>query len=98
MDGSMYSLNAVAISVVLGTIIGIVSGTAGGKVDWFFSRLIDFVLSFPQTLMLIALSGLVGVSYMVLLPVFVGQVFGRGPEGLGMLNKKTAQGGKEYQG
>ena len=52
----VVSTSAVAISVVLGTIIGIVSGTAGGKVDWFFSRLIDFVLSFPQTLMLIALS------------------------------------------
>ena len=50
---------AVLVSVVLGTIIGIVSGTAGGRVDWFFSRVIDFVLSFPQTLMLIALSTIV---------------------------------------
>ena len=50
---------AVLVSVVIGTIIGIVSGTAGGRVDWFFSRIIDFVLSFPQTLMLIALSTIV---------------------------------------
>jgi peptide/nickel transport system permease protein len=50
---------AVLVSVVLGTIIGIVSGTAGGRVDWFFSRIIDFVLSFPQTLMLIALSTII---------------------------------------
>ncbi|HEY3337303.1 MAG TPA: ABC transporter permease [Propionicimonas sp.] len=50
---------AVLVSVVIGTIIGIVSGTAGGRVDWFFSRVIDFVLSFPQTLMLIALSTIV---------------------------------------
>ena len=50
---------AVLVSVVLGTVIGIVSGTAGGRVDWFFSRIIDFVLSFPQTLMLIALSTIV---------------------------------------
>ena len=50
---------AVLVSVVVGTVIGIVSGTAGGRVDWFFSRVIDFVLSFPQTLMLIALSTIV---------------------------------------
>lgn len=50
---------AVLVSVLLGTTIGIISGTAGGRVDWFFSRVIDFVLSFPQTLMLIALSTIV---------------------------------------
>ncbi|HQY98824.1 MAG TPA: ABC transporter permease [Propionicimonas sp.] len=50
---------AVMVSLILGTIIGIVSGTAGGRVDWFFSRITDFVLSFPQTLMLIALSTIV---------------------------------------
>ncbi len=50
---------AVIVSVVLGTTIGIISGTAGGRVDWVFSRVIDFVLSFPQTLMLIALSTIV---------------------------------------
>lgn len=50
---------AVLVSVVIGTVIGIVSGTAGGRVDWFFSRITEFVLSFPQTLMLIALSTIV---------------------------------------
>jgi peptide/nickel transport system permease protein len=50
---------AVIFSVVVGVTIGIISGTAGGRVDWFFSRIIDFVLSFPQTLMLIALSTIV---------------------------------------
>ena len=50
---------AVLISVVLGTIIGLIAGTAGGKVDWWLSRITDFVLTFPQTLMLIALSTIV---------------------------------------
>jgi peptide/nickel transport system permease protein len=50
---------AVIISVILGTVIGLIAGTAGGKVDWFLSRVTDFVLSFPQTLMLIALSTIV---------------------------------------
>ena len=53
------AISAAVFSVVLGTIIGIISGTAGGKVDWFLSRVIEFVLSFPQTLMLIALSTIV---------------------------------------
>lgn len=50
---------AVMISVVVGTVLGIVSGAAGGRVDALLSRVIDFVLSFPQTLMLIALSTIV---------------------------------------
>lgn len=50
---------AAILSVVVGTVIGIISGTSGGKIDWFFSRITDFVLSFPQTLMLIALSTIV---------------------------------------
>jgi peptide/nickel transport system permease protein len=53
------AVSAAVFSVVVGTIIGIISGTAGGKVDWFLSRVIEFVLSFPQTLMLIALSTIV---------------------------------------
>jgi peptide/nickel transport system permease protein len=55
----VVAMLAVIFSVVVGVIIGIISGTAGGRVDWFFSRIIDFVLSFPQTLMLIALSTIV---------------------------------------
>jgi len=55
----LVSVCAALVSVTLGTIIGIISGTAGGRVDWLFSRVIDFVLSFPQTLMLIALSTIV---------------------------------------
>jgi peptide/nickel transport system permease protein len=55
----LVSVCAALVSITLGTIIGIISGTAGGRVDWLFSRVIDFVLSFPQTLMLIALSTIV---------------------------------------
>ena len=38
-----------------GTIIGIISGFAGGRVDWLLSRSMDLVLSFPSTLMLLSL-------------------------------------------
>jgi peptide/nickel transport system permease protein len=50
------AVSAAVFSVVLGTIVGIIAGTTGGWVDWLLSRVIEFVLSFPQTLMLIALS------------------------------------------
>jgi peptide/nickel transport system permease protein len=53
------AVSAALFSVVVGTVIGIVAGTAGGRVDWLLSRLTEFVLSFPQTLMLIALSTIV---------------------------------------
>jgi peptide/nickel transport system permease protein len=53
------AVSAALFSVVVGTVIGIIAGTAGGRVDWLLSRLTEFVLSFPQTLMLIALSTIV---------------------------------------
>jgi len=53
------AVSAALFSVAVGTVIGIISGTAGGRVDWLLSRVIEFVLSFPQTLMLIALSTIV---------------------------------------
>lgn len=55
----LVAVCAALVSVVIGTVIGIISGTTGGKVDWALSRVTDFVLSFPQTLMLIALSTIV---------------------------------------
>jgi peptide/nickel transport system permease protein len=51
------ALSATIVAVVLGTVAGIVSGFLGGIVDATIGRLIDLTLSFPQTLMLLALSG-----------------------------------------
>ena len=60
MLGTTYSLaialGATAITLILGAIIGMVSGFVGGKIDFFFGRIIDLTLCFPQTLMLLALS------------------------------------------
>ncbi len=50
------ALGATIIAVLIGVVVGIVSGAMGGRVDWLIGRFIDFVLSFPQTLMLIAMS------------------------------------------
>ena len=51
------ALTGVMITMFIGTVLGIVSGMAGGFVDATVGRLIDLTLSFPQTLMLLALSG-----------------------------------------
>jgi peptide/nickel transport system permease protein len=51
------ALSATILAVLIGTVLGIVSGFAGGFLDSLIGRTIDLTLSFPQTLMLLALSG-----------------------------------------
>lgn len=53
----MIAFLATVVAVTLGTVMGLVSGFFGGKVDFWISRLVDMILSFPVTLMLLALSG-----------------------------------------
>lgn len=53
------ALSAAIITVMIGTVLGIVAGFSGGFVDSAIGRVIDLVLSFPSTLMLLALSGVV---------------------------------------
>lgn len=59
--GLSYSLMiatfAALLAVLLGVTLGIVSGMSRGWADTVVGRTIDLVLSFPQTLMLLALSG-----------------------------------------
>src|SRR4051794_32405129 len=50
------ALSATIIAISLGAVLGIISGFVGGVVDAAVGRLIDLTLSFPQTLMLLALS------------------------------------------
>jgi peptide/nickel transport system permease protein len=50
------ALTAAILSMLIGVVLGIIAGTTGGWVDAFIGRLIDLMLSFPQTLMLLALS------------------------------------------
>ncbi len=53
----VIAMSATLISVAVGALLGIISGFSGGWVDSIIGRLIDLTLSFPQTLMLLALSG-----------------------------------------
>jgi peptide/nickel transport system permease protein len=50
------SILASALAMAIGTVLGIIAGFTRGWVDSVIGRLIDLTLSFPQTLMLLALS------------------------------------------
>jgi peptide/nickel transport system permease protein len=52
------ALSATFIAIGVGTVLGIIAGFTGGWVDSIIGRAVDLTLSFPQTLMLLALSGL----------------------------------------
>jgi peptide/nickel transport system permease protein len=47
---------ATLLSVVIGLAVGIISGYMGKSTDFWLSRTMDLILSFPQLLMLLALS------------------------------------------
>ena len=51
------ALTGTVLTVIIGAVLGIVAGFSGGFVDAVVGRIIDLTLSFPQTLMLLALSG-----------------------------------------
>jgi peptide/nickel transport system permease protein len=67
------ALAATIVAMTLGTVFGIVSGASGGWTDAIIGRLIDLTLSFPQTLMLVALSGM-AVAFLVQLGVPEGNI------------------------
>ncbi|RNL64416.1 ABC transporter permease [Nocardioides marmoriginsengisoli] len=50
------ALTGTLITVLIGVVLGIISGFSGGFVDATVGRFIDLTLSFPQTMMLLALA------------------------------------------
>lgn len=50
------ALTGCIITVVIGSVLGIVAGSSRGVVDSLVGRFIDLTLSFPQTMMLLALA------------------------------------------
>lgn len=74
-------------TVAIGVTVGLIAGYSGGRVDALFGRLMDLILSFPQLILLIALSpiliqvlndrfGLEGNSARVTFLILVFAVFG----------------------
>jgi peptide/nickel transport system permease protein len=65
----MVGFAAVAISGVLGMMVGLVSGYFGGRIDDVFMRLADIQLAFPFILLAIAVIGVLGPSLPVIIVV-----------------------------
>lgn len=72
----IIALAVVAISALLGTLIGMLAGFVGGWLDLLVVRAIDLFLAFPGILLAIALAGVLGpgLDNLVLALVTVGWV------------------------
>ena len=58
---SIYSAIAVvAITLVIGTVIGIISGYAGGRADTLIMRFVDTIQAFPSTVFTISVAAMLG--------------------------------------
>jgi peptide/nickel transport system permease protein len=53
---------AMAVTIVVGTIVGLVAGFYGGRVDSILMRFADALLSFPTVFLLLVLAAFVGAS------------------------------------
>lgn len=56
----MVAIGVVTISLIVGTLIGAVSGYLGGWFDHLVTRIIDIFLAFPGILLAIAMAGILG--------------------------------------
>lgn len=56
------SLILVSIILIVGTLLGIISGFAGGIVDSVIMRIADIMLSFPDLILAMAISGILGAN------------------------------------
>lgn len=58
----MIALAVVALTTIVGTLVGITSGYIGGRFDSWVQRFVDFVLAFPQLPLYLALTSLIPVT------------------------------------
>lgn len=58
----LVGVTVVAVSAVIGTLMGAVAGYFGGRVDGLISRVIDTLMAFPGLLLAIALVAVLGPS------------------------------------
>ncbi|OIU68610.1 staphylopine uptake ABC transporter permease subunit CntC [Rossellomorea aquimaris] len=67
----LWVIAALALSVLIGTVIGFVSGYFGGKADAFLMGCCDIMLSFPGYVMALAIIGVLGVGLENILIAFI---------------------------
>ena len=56
----LISAVVVALSLVVGSLIGAIAGLAGGRIDNLIMRCVDIILAFPGILLAIALAAILG--------------------------------------
>ncbi|MDO4927724.1 MAG: dipeptide/oligopeptide/nickel ABC transporter permease/ATP-binding protein [Corynebacterium sp.] len=61
------SVVALLLSVAVGVVIGLVAGLRGKKTDWALMRIADSFLAFPEYVVAIVITGLMGAGYWNLL-------------------------------
>ncbi|HSI68475.1 MAG TPA: nickel transporter permease [Planococcus sp. (in: firmicutes)] len=68
-----YGFMALMVAVAIGVPFGIIAGFKGGGIDRFFMRIADAFLAFPDTIVAIVLSGLLGpgIENLLLAIIFV---------------------------
>ncbi|MCC5467837.1 nickel transporter permease [Pelosinus baikalensis] len=57
------SLMALGLSIMVGVPIGLFAGYLGGRVDWALMRLVDAFMAFPEYIVAIVISGLLGAGF-----------------------------------
>lgn len=65
------SVLALALSILIGVPLGLISGWLGGKVDWLCMRVVDAFIALPDYVVAIILSGLLGPGFTNLLIAIV---------------------------
>ena len=73
----LISLTVVILTSLIGTLLGMISGFAGGTVDTLIMRIVDIILAFPGILLAIALAaffypGIFTLILVLVLPNWVG--------------------------
>lgn len=65
--GSRYTLTSalliVIVSLVIGVLLGLISGYMGGAVDVVIMRICDIMISFPGLILAMAIAGILGASF-----------------------------------
>ncbi|MGO0576205.1 ABC transporter permease [Ornithinimicrobium panacihumi] len=67
---------ATLVTMVLGTVMGLVAGYFGGWVDQVISRVMDFLMAFPQLIFMIAILSAVPQANRIIMLVTVLSIFG----------------------
>lgn len=65
------SLLALALSILIGVPLGLLSGWVGGRFDWAVMRVVDAFMALPDYIVAIVLSGLLGPGFVNMLIAIV---------------------------